>query len=443
MIRGLGNSLGSGAIFRIKPFLNLASVIILGTIFLAWDLSRAVYVLLSLGAIVYLIKSRPSLPRIHRFYTWPVLGFVGVAALSVAYHGWSDSDLNALTTRYFLLLLAVPLPALFYVSYDPERNPYSKFLIGSVVIGIIALFNVLVEHQPRAYGGGNAAGGGNAVVFGFIALVMIIPLIASYPYFRKARFGKLFFFCGILMGLCAMFLSGTRSSWIIAVLLIVVATFFYLDFYTLSKRILIALALIGCFVIAGLSIPSVQERTEQMVKIFTPYVKGDQQSEFTSLRYRVEAWKASWHIGMTEPVFGIGPGNSTYKKSIQAYVEENPHLVGLESVMHTHNQFLHSFALNGFAGLIAFVILLSCHFWLFASFLRKCYSTEVRSLALAGVMILIAYVLFSIPEVAFYGKTFLLMYAFTTASIWGSLLGALRASKQEGVSPAGNTGTVK
>jgi hypothetical protein len=37
----------------------------------------------------------------------------------------------------------------------------------------------------------------------------------------------------------------------------------------------------------------------------------------------------------------------------------------------------------------------------------------------------------SIPEVPFYKKQFLLMYSISSASIWGCLLGALRASRQE------------
>jgi O-antigen ligase len=418
---------GAGVISRIEPVLNLTAVFIPGTIFLAWDVSRAVYILLSLAAFVYLAIRRPSLPPIHRFYTWPILGFVGAAALSVWYHGWSAGDANALVSRYFLLLLAIPLAALFYVSYNPERTACIKFVPGSVIMGVLALLNVLVLNISRANGGGNA------VVFGFIALVMTIPIIASYHQLRNLRFGKYYFLGGIFMGFCAMFLSGTRSSWIVAILLIVIATVYYLDFFTLPKRILIACALIFCFVAAGLSIPSVEQRTEHMTRIIMPYVEGEPQSEFNSLRYRVEAWKASWHIGMTEPVFGIGLGD--FKKYLRAYVEENPQLATLDLLRHAHNQFMHSFAISGFAGLISFVALLACHLCIFASFLRKCYNTEVRSLALAGFMLVVAYMIFSIPEVPFNGKPFLMMYAFSSASIWGCLLGAQCVAKQESESP--------
>jgi O-antigen ligase len=160
-----------------------------------------------------------------------------------------------------------------------------------------------------------------------------------------------------------------------------------------------------------------------------PYVDGEPQSEFNSLRYRVEAWKASWHIGMTEPVFGIGLGN--YKKYLRAYVEDNPRLATLDSLRHAHNQFMQSFAISGFAGLISFVVLLVCHLCIFANFLRKSYNTEVRSLALAGFMLVVAYIVFSIPEVSFNGRPFLMMYAFSSASIWGALLGARCVSKRE------------
>jgi hypothetical protein len=72
--------------------------------------------------------------------------------------------------------------------------------------------------------------------------------------------------------------------------------------------------------------------------------------------------------------------------------------------------------------------LVICHLWIFIKYLRKGYSLEVRCLALAGLLLLISYLLKSIPGVPFYGKQYLLMYGFSSATIWGSLLGALRES---------------
>ena len=84
--------------------------------------------------------------------------------------------------------------------------------------------------------------------------------------------------------------------------------------------------------------------------------------------------------------------------------------------------------MTGLVGLLSFLALLICHFWLFAKYLGKQYSLEVRCLALSGLLLLISYLLKSIPGVPFYGKQYLLMYGFASATIWGGLLGALRDS---------------
>ena len=417
------NSSVLGTTRWIEPLLNMAAIFILSTIFMAWDASRLVYILLSLAAFAYLFKIQLKLPSDQRFYSWPIVGFVGAAAVSVWYHGWSGSGINFLVSRYFLLLLAIPLAGIFYVSFDPKRNVWTKFALGSVVIGILALVDILILDKTRA------GGGHNPVVFGFVALAMTAPVIASYHHLRNFKFGKYYFVVGILMGCCGMLLSGTRSSWITAIALLIIAMIFYLDFYTISKRILIILVLIFCIAAIGMSIPLVNKRIGQMVEMTTPYLKGEEQSEFSSLRYRIEAWKASWNIGMNSYVFGVGPGN--YKKSVRAYVEENRELAPLTNLTHTHNQFMHIFALSGFVGLISFIGLIACHLWIFTKYLNRRYSIEVRSLALSGFMLLVGYIIMSIPEVPFYKKQFLLMYSISSASIWGCLLGALRASRQE------------
>lgn len=67
----------------IEPFLNAVAIFIMATLFLFWDASRAVYVLLSLAALVFLVKYRPQMPRDHRLYSWPIIAYVGATVLSL------------------------------------------------------------------------------------------------------------------------------------------------------------------------------------------------------------------------------------------------------------------------------------------------------------------------------------------------------------------------
>jgi O-antigen ligase len=407
----------------IEPLLNAIAIFILATIFLFWDVSRAVYVLLSLAALVFVVKYRPQMPRDHRLYSWPIIGYVGASALSVLFNGLPDSGINSLGSQFFLLLIAIPLVSIFYLSFDLKRNVWSKFAVGCIVMGVLAVVDILLLDENRASGGHNAAR------FGFVALAMTSAVIASHHRFSQVRFGRAVFFLAILMGVCAMILSGTRTSWLAGFAVLVIAMFFYLDRYSLSRRILFTLTLIGGIAIVGSSVPIVQKRFDKMIEISIPYVKGEEQTKFNSLRTRVELWKLAWHVGLENKVFGVGSGNT--KRAIQDYAQQNPHLKKLETNTHIHNQFLQTFATSGLIGLFSFLVLITCHFWIFAKYLGKRYSLEVRCLALSGLLLLVAYLLKSIPGVPFSGKQYLVMYGFSSATIWGCLLGALRESEPD------------
>ena len=405
-----------------EPYLNAVAIFIMATLYLFWDASRAAYILLALAALGLLIKYRPQLPPEQRLYSWPIFGFVGAAVLSLLINGNPDGGMNIITSRYFLLLLAVPLVSLFYLSFDAKRNFWIKFAVGCIFMGGLALNDILLMAEKRAGGGHNQA------AFGFAALAMTSVVLGSYHRFSQMRYGKVVFFVAVSMGICAMILSGTRSSWIAGLVAFFIALFVYLDRYSLVRRALYALGLIVAIGIVSHSVPIVQDRIDKMVDNLTPYLQDKRQTKFNSLRYRVEAWKFGWQAGLENKLFGFGPGNT--KREMRSYAEENRRAKGIKNLNHIHNQFLQSFAMTGLVGLFSLLAMVACHFWIFARYLAKQYSPEVRFLALSGLLLLVSYLLKSIPGVPFYGKQYLMIYGFASASIWGCLLGALRESRR-------------
>jgi O-antigen ligase len=408
----------------IEPLLNAIAIFILATIFLFWDASRAVYLLLSLAALVFVVKYRPRMPSDQRFYSWPIIGYVGATVLSFLFNGLPEGGSGAIMSRFFLLLIAIPLVSIFYLSFNPKRNVWIKFSVGCMVLGGLALFDNLYLDINRAGGGRNPS------AFGFIALAMTSVVIASYHRFSQVRFGRVVFILAILMGVCAMILSGTRTSWLAGLVILIIAVFFYLDRYSLFKRFLFALTLIVGIAIVTSSLPIMQKRIDAMIEMITPYVEGQEQTKKSSLRTRVELWKLAWHVGLENKIIGYGHGNA--KRMIRDYAQRNPHYKPLEKNSHIHNQFLQTFAMSGLIGLVSFLALIICHLWIFIKYLGKRYSLEVRCLALSGLLLLVSYLIKSIPGVPFYGKEYLMMYGFASATIWGCLLGALRESEKKG-----------
>lgn len=405
-----------------EPFLNAIAIFIMATMFLFWDASRAVFVLLSLASLVFLIKFRPQMPGDQRLFSWPIVIYIGASVLSLLVNGLPDSGINRVVSSYALLLVSIPLASIFYFSFNFKRNTWIKFAVGCIVMGMMALVDILLLDREQAGGGYNPSN------FGLVALTMTSVVIASYHRFSQARFGGVIFFLAILMGLCAVLLSGSRTSWFTGLVVIVIAVFFYFERYSLSRRVLFALMITACIAVVGGSLPVLQKRIDSMIQNVTPYVKGEEQTEFTSLRYRVELWKLGWHAGMENKIFGFGPGNT--RRVIRDYAHRFPQYKGLEPMKHFHNQFVQSFAMSGLIGLFSFLTLVICHFWIFTKYLGKKYSLEVRILAVSGLLLVTVYLLKSFLGVSLYGKQQLLMYGFTSATIWGSLLGALRESRQ-------------
>jgi O-antigen ligase len=405
----------------IEPYLNAIAIFIMATIFLFWDASRAVYVLLSLAALVFLVKYRPQMPRDHRLYSWPIIAYVGATVLSLLANDIPDGGVNRVTSRFLLLLIAIPLVSVFYLSFDPKRNIWMKYAIGCVVMGLLALVDILLLDKSRA------GGGHNEVAFGCTALAMTSIVIASYYRFNQIRYGKAIFLLAILMGVCAMVLSGTRTSWVAGIVILLITMFFYLDRYSFFKRVLFTLVLMGVIAIVSSSLPRVQERFAEGIDMITPYLTGEEQTEYNAFSHRVEVWKLGWQAGLENKIFGFGPGNT--KRVINEHARQNPQITRLQGINHIHNQFLQTFAMTGLVGLCSFLALIVCHLWIFTKYLRRQYSLEVRCLALAGLLLLVTYLVQSIPGVPFYGKQYLMMYGFASSTIWGCLLGALREAE--------------
>lgn len=171
----------------IEPYLNAIAVFILATMFLFWDASRAMYVLLSLAALIFVVKYRPQMPSDHRLYSWPIIAYVGATILSLLVNEIPDGGVNRITSRYLLLLIAIPLVSVFYLSFDSKRNVWVKFAVGCMVMGGLALVDILLLDKYRAGGGHNEA------AFGFTALAMTSIVIAFYHRFSQVRFGRAVF----------------------------------------------------------------------------------------------------------------------------------------------------------------------------------------------------------------------------------------------------------
>ncbi|MEM7209226.1 MAG: O-antigen ligase family protein [Pseudomonadota bacterium] len=405
---------------KLEPYVNVVTCLILATSFLFWDISRAIYVLLSLASLLYIVVFRPKMPSDHKLYSWPIIIFLCTTVLSLLFHGFSDSGVNSVISRFFLLLLAIPIAVTSFITFDKSSNTWVKFSIACIIMGVIALIDSFYLDKTAANGGYNSA------MFGMAALSMTAVAVASFHRCAELRWGKFLFTTSILLGLVAIILSASRTTWFSSVIIFLIAGYFLLDRYNLSKRFLIILLSLAAAATVAATQPKSQARFFNMIEIITPYLKGDEQTQHTSLRLRVEVWKMGWQIGMENKLIGYGPGET--KRVIKHYATEYPQYHGLQSLRNFHNQFIQSFAMCGVPGLISYLLLVVCHFWLFFKYLNKQYNREVRMLALSGLLLVVTYLLKAFLGVSFYDKQQLLVYGIASATLWGSLSAAANKS---------------
>jgi O-antigen ligase len=400
-------------------WVEIVGALILSGLFLFWDFSRALFIVTALVAIGYYLRFRPALGREHIYYSAPIYSFVGIMFLAVSFQGFPDWGLNALVSKYFLMLLAVPVVGLYFLKSKCNHNPWLKFALAGLVLGITALFDTLLLDKPRADGGDNAA------LFGFVAVGITALIAASLSVLRRQRHGVLIYVGAITAGLVAILLSGTRGSWIAAAVIIFITVIFFFDRYSLPKRISISIILITSVALLSLEIPLIQQRVDRLVANIENFLSSKPQTEFTSAWYRIEGATFGWHIGLENKFLGVGPGN--FRRSLRAFLSDKEGLQGFDAVMrHAHNQYIQTFVISGFIGLFALLILIGGHLWLFSRYLSKRYPIEVRSFALAGVLLVVAYFFLGFTGVPFERKKLILVYGFSSASCWGGLLANLR-----------------
>lgn len=400
-----------------EGLLNLTGILILCGPFLYWDLSRALYLLTSLFALAYLIRQGIRLPREHWLYSLPILVFFGAAVVSWLANGMTDSGWNILTSRYALLLLAIPLVSLVFAHYGPRHDQWFKFQAASLVLGGIAFYEILILGHPRAEGDDNAA------IFGFVAAMLTGVALAGFRLRGEAWNRIALYVLSVSGGGAAVLLSGTRGAWLAAGACLAITGHYMLERYSAVWRALVFGVVILALGVVAAAVPPIKSRIVDMVEIVSPYFDGSEEIAFSSVRYRIETWKAGWHIGSENPLAGVGPGG--FRGALAGYVDENPDLDGLQHMRHAHNQYMQAFATMGLPGLLAFAGLLLAHLFLFARYLSGRFPEEVRGFALGGMLLVMTFAVLSMTGVPLDRKKQIVIYGFCSASLWGCLLGAV------------------
>jgi O-antigen ligase len=282
--------------------------------------------------------------------------------------------------NYLRLFGVLAMIAAIRLLKPPAAAFYAGCAAGALAAGVFALWQCLWQGEPRAYGPEPPFGFHLATIFGGLSVLLgFLPILADPPGWRWP--GKLLLLAGMMGGVTAAVLSGSRGAWLTCIVL-------SLWHVGRAKR---WAALLLLFVIIGVSAisPVLAGRWDKALDDLLLYW-GDHAD--TALGLRFEMWKAAAAAFASNPLFGIGPAG--FNAWLIARSQAGLGLAALANFDHAHNEVLHAMATGGLiylAGLVA-------AFWLPWRYFHRINATRNSPAARAGQALIVAFVVLGLSD---------------------------------------------
>lgn len=391
-------------------FYTSLSVFLLGAIALIVPSGYSVgAVLLLMGSITLLIK-QPAL-GLKRQDWLVIVALVAYAASGMLAAWWDGQGMGGID-KPIRFLLAVPA-MLLVMAYPPRLSwLWSGLAIGAIGAGTWAGWQKLVEGEWRA------TGYTHVIQFGNLSMLMGILCLAGLGWAvaqpsRKSWIALLL--VGALAGLFGSLFSGSRGGWVGLPFVLLVL---YRGYGRHLPSVLKVGALLAVVIGGGLMyfVPQtgVQLRVHEAFNDVALYASGE--SLTTSVGARFEMWKGAYQLILEKPFTGWGENG--YKQGMQILADEGVVNAVVTKYGHAHNEFIDAFAKRGMIGLAILLALFLVPMRLFASQITA-DNLELRALAVAGVLLPVAYIDFGLTQVFLTHNSGVMMYAFLLAVLWG------------------------
>jgi O-antigen ligase len=370
---------------------------------------------------------------------WPRMRWVALAfLLDLAWMGClmlgRIHDMNVLDRplRMCLMIAAVPVVLV-------ARPPPRALWLGAAAGALAGL--ALVAVQGLWLGVVRPGGWMNPITFGDLALCLAVLSLAGAIDATRAwvRWGAAL---GVLAGLAASLLSGSRGGWLVLALLVPLPLLSWRP--APPWRLALGLPLLAVALAAlayALPQTGVRDRIAIGVSDVRLYLAGNRAP--TSLSVRLELWRGALMLVREHPWAGLD--TPAYKRRMRAWVAEGklgPAVFAPPEPPHLHNDLLQVLVTRGAIGLAAWIGILLAPLGFFWTALRRPRTRvagqpgPARAAALAGLMLVLAYASFGLTEVIFWSMKANVFYALMVFLLVGWVLDADRAAGRDGAAPA-------
>jgi len=374
-------------------------------------------ILAILGLLFAVFKGQaPEFGKDEKLLFFAVGLFFLVAVFAVLIGDDPSRGVNKLS-KFARLLLFIPAYCLFRKVKLSESLFWYAVILGAIVAGLVSIVEIYIGHN-HAITDVRANGATHPILFGDLSLAMGVMALASIGYARQQhRLMPILALVALVLGITASFLSGSRGGWIALPVLVLLLLWFIRTAIPRSAIIAVTIVLI-ITAIAAYLIPGtgVARRIDTTVNELEAYRTSaiDSPIRATSVGTRLEMWQAAWSIFQNHPLHGVGWGN--YKPNATQLVQKGMRHPSAAFWGHPHNEYLSVMASSGVLGLFALLIL----FLVPARFFYRATQTDsaaLRSLGIAGVLLVVAYIHFALSEAIFERDLPVTFYTFFLATI--------------------------
>jgi len=366
--------------------------------------------MLVLGAAVLLRRDKPrtTLQREDWLIMLALLSYFFVNAVLNLAHQAPGREYDA-PLRFLLAI-----PALLLLRAYPPRPAalWAGAAIGAVGAGLLSLWQWLADGAERPGGSTNPIQYGN--IAALLAILATCGLARAIRLQHALRW-KLLYAAGVIAGLMATLLSGSRGSWLAVPVCTLMATWLLLRAgYT---RLVLQLSVAALAVLAGLALlpqSPLSARMRLALAETDGYVqRADAQS---SVGARLEMWRIGRQLAPQHPLMGWGKqGMMEAKHALVVQGQASP---SVDDHTHLHNEYLDALVKRGIPGLAALLILYLLPLWLLHRRLRLAAGFEARLAATAGVMLVLSYLAFGLTQAFLTHNNGVMLYAFLCSILW-------------------------
>ena len=407
-------------------FVSLALIIYPATVLLVPKVNGLIFGLFSLTGLLYLFIHRHQSSRVNRDEAWlyfSVVLFFLTTLLIVVNAGFVYKILG----KYLHLLLIIPVYIYLRSVGVNIFFIWNGLVIGSIVAAGVAIYDVWLTDSPRYWMHGDlrAMGIAHPILFGDLALVMGCMSMAGLGWFKqRANWQIALPFIALLCGLLASVLSIARGGWLAVPFLIILFFWYIKSLFSFRQKTISAVLLLLFFgLVYVLPQTGVSRQVDRTMTSLQQYSDSEITStkRGTSVGTRLEMWQASWEMFTENPLLGVGWGH--YQEQAQLQVDQGLRNRVAAAFDHPHSEYFLALASGGVIGIAALMLLFLMPALLFVKYIKQGKTTDIRQLALAGLVLIVAYMAFGISEPMLYRSRSVNFFAFYLAVFMAAIYG--------------------